>query len=218
MNKKCKVDSIIFDLDGTLWDTKVETLHSVNDVLDKYDLEHIDLSKIESAMGHTDSEVAKLYMPNLKKEEREHIFREMVISNIDTIKHTGGILYKGVVKTLKKLSSSYKIFIVSNCGDGYIESFLDYYKLNDLFTDFVPASKYNISKTKAINNLINKYNLKCAVYCGDTLGDYNYAKDAGIPFIHAKYGFCPELESTYQIKSINEIFDIIDKISNDNNK
>lgn len=210
-----KIDSIIFDLDGTLWDTKLESLGSANSILDKYNLEHIDLTTIKSRMEGTDSEVSKIYMPKLKKDKRNHIYRQMVLNNIDIIKRSGGLLYKEVIDVLNKLALNYKIFIVSNCGDGYIESFLDSYNLNNLFTDFIPASKYNISKTKAINNLIKKYNLKRPVYLGDTYGDYNFAKKANIPFIHAKYGFCPELETKYQIDKISDIYDIIEEINNE---
>ena len=187
------MDSIIFDLDGTLWDTKFNVSTSFNYLLDKYDFKYFN-KKMKSDMGHTIGETHKINMTDLKK--------------------SGGIIYKGVIDSLKSLSIDYKLFIVSNCGDGYIESFLEYYKLTDLFTDFIPASKYNISKTKAINNLISKYNLKKAIYVGDTLGDYNYAKEAGIPFIHARYGYYPLLEATYHIDNLSEVFNVIDIINN----
>lgn len=129
-------------------------------------------------------------------------------------KGSGIIIYSGVIDTLRKLSLDYKLFIVSNCADGYIESFLDCHGLSDLFTDYIPTGKYDISKSKAIKDLIFKYNLKRPIYIGDTYGDFNHAKDAGITFIHARYGYCPLLESNFYIDAIDDIFSVLDDINN----
>ena len=42
--------------------------------------------------------------------------------NIYLAEH-GGILYPKLEETLQKLSEKYPLFIVSNCQDGYIQSF-----------------------------------------------------------------------------------------------
>lgn len=37
--------------------------------------------------------------------------------------------------------------------------------------------------------MIKRNNLTSAVYIGDTQGDCNAAAEAGVPFVHAAYGF-----------------------------
>ena len=209
------IDSIIFDLDGTLWDTRKETMEAVNKIVEKYNIDEISEEVINNAMGHTDEEVSEMYFPNLKKEYRYNIFKELDRENIKYLKTHGGILYPKVKETLEFLSSKYKLFIVSNCGAGYIESFLDYYKFNNLFADFIAASKENISKTAAINKLKETHSLSFPVYVGDTLGDYNYAKGANILFIHAKYGFNPEIDCKYKINNFEELTSYLENIKGD---
>lgn len=206
------IDSIIFDLDGTLWDTRKETLDAVNKIVSKYNLEEIDEKIIESSMGLTDKEVAKIYMPNLSEEKSYNIFKQMDRENIKYLKSHGGILYPKVKETLENLSQKYKLFIVSNCGAGYIESFLEYYKFNNLFIDYIAASKENISKTEAIKRLISIHNLKNPIYIGDTKSDFNYANNARVLFIHARYGFCPELETKYKIDSFEQLNSYLDEV------
>ena len=207
------IDSIIFDLDGTLWDTRKETIEAVNKIADKYNIEEVSEETIENSMGLTDEEVAQKYMPNESEEKRISIFKQMDRENSRYLRSHGGTLYPDVKETLETLNNNYKLFIVSNCGAGYIESFIDYYKFNNLFTDFIAASKENISKTEAMKRLIDTYNLKKPIYVGDTRGDFEYARAANIPFVHAKYGFCPELETEYKINTFSELISCLEGLN-----
>lgn len=137
---------------------------------------------------------------------------DSVIFDLDGTLWNKETVYPEVRETLNNLNNYYKLFIVSNCGAGYIESFVDYYKLNNLFKDFIAASKENISKSEAIKRLIENYNLKNPVYVGDTMGDFEHARKANIPFIHAKYGFRPELDSKYKIETFEELTMCLNKI------
>ena len=53
-----------------------------------------------------------------------------------------------------------------------------------------------------------------AVYVGDTMGDYEAACYAGVPFIYAKYGFGKDLKVQYYINDISELENILKKIFN----
>lgn len=214
------IDSIIFDLDGTLWNPKKETLEAVNKVTKKYNIDKVSSKTIKEGMGHTDEEVMEMYMPKLEKEDQRKLFKEMDQTNIKNLRKNGSKLYPNLMETLKELKQNYKLFIISNCGAGYIESFLDHYNLNNIFTEFIAASKENISKTEGMKRLIKKYNLKKPIYVGDTFGDFNYAKDANVLFVHAKYGYAPDLESKYKIDRIDNLPDYINYLNKDieNNK
>ena len=51
-----------------------------------------------------------------------------------------------------------------------------------------------------------------AVYVGDTMGDYIAAKDAGIDFIFASYGFGDVKEAKYVAKDTKDIVKIVEEI------
>jgi phosphoglycolate phosphatase len=44
-------------------------------------------------------------------------------------------------------------------------------------------------KSENIKDIVNDYHLSAPVYIGDTIGDYDAATKACVPFIFADYGF-----------------------------
>lgn len=94
-----------------------------------------------------------------------------------------------VEDVLKKLSEKYKLYIVSNCQDGYIESFYEFHKLEKYFLDYENPGRTGLSKGENIKLIIQRNNLSEPIYVGDTEGDCKAAKYAGVPFVYAKYGF-----------------------------
>ena len=210
-----KFEMIIFDLDGTLWNTEECTYKSVNEVLKKYNIdEEISIEKVRSAMGTTFSETAENYMPYLKKEDREELLQEILDNHILLLSKSGGNVYPNVEKALKELSISYKLAIVSNCAGGYIETFLETSGLEKYFVDFAAAAQLKISKAEAIKKVINENNVNSAIYVGDTQKDFEASQGAEIDFIHAKYGFGKNLEFEYGINSLEELPEILNNIEN----
>ena len=100
-----------------------------------------------------------------------------------------GTLYGNVENVLQELSQKYKLYIVSNCQDGYIEVFYKYHNLEKYFLDYENPGRTGLSKGENINLIIERNNLSNPVYVGDTEGDLKAARFAGIPFVYAKYGF-----------------------------
>ena len=49
----------------------------------------------------------------------------------------GGTLYGGLRETLDALRRRYRLYIVSNCQDGYIQAFLSAHGFGDVFDDYV---------------------------------------------------------------------------------
>ena len=46
-----------------------------------------------------------------------------------------------------------------------------------------------MAKAENISLISEKYHLQSPVYVGDTMGDYQACRKAGVPFIFASYGF-----------------------------
>ena len=118
------------------------------------------------------------------------------------------MLYAKVEETLKELSKKYKLFVVSNCQDGYIECFFKAHKLDKYFTDYECPGRTGLSKGENNKLVIERNNLKKPVYVGDTEGDAESARVAGIPFVFAKYGFGSVEKYQYEIDSFQDLLTI----------
>ena len=201
------IDSIIFDLDGTLWDSIEEISKTWSLVLSKYDYERkeVTVEDLQICMGKQLDEIGEILLPKLSIELRRKIMHECCTLENEYLGNYGGKLYENVEETLKELSKKYKLFIVSNCQDGYIECFFKAHKLGKYFTDYECPGRTGLSKGENNKLIMERNNLKNPVYVGDTEGDAESAKVAGIPFVFAKYGFGNVKEYQYAINKFEDL-------------
>jgi phosphoglycolate phosphatase len=111
-------------------------------------------------------------------------------------------------EVLQALSEKYELYIVSNCQEGYIEAFYAYHGLEKYFRDFENPGRTGLSKGENIKLLMKRNGLEAPVYVGDTAGDQKAAKDAGIPFVYAKYGFGDVEDYDYAIERFDALLEI----------
>ena len=198
---------IIFDMDGTLWDSSENVARSWDVVVQKEagGLRRITASDIKSVMGHTMTEIAKLLFPMLKEEDAIELVNRCGEAENAYLRRHGGVLYPDLEKTLGLLAENYPLYIVSNCQKGYIEAFLEYYPFGSFFSDTECFG--NNGKEKAYNiALISERNrLDKAVYVGDIQGDCDASEKAGASFIHAAYGFGSIDHEVPCIHTLNEL-------------
>lgn len=208
-------NAIIFDMDGTMWDTTEAILPVWNEVLRKYSCEtskQISKAEMDSYMGKTLEQIAQLSLPELDIKRGFEILSECCKTECKSLEENGAIIYPMLIETLKKLKEKYSLLIVSNCQDGYIQSFLTYYKLWDMFDDFEFAGRTGKTKGENIKLIMERNNTFNAVYVGDTQSDFEAAKFAEIDFIFAEYGFGNAENYKYSIKEFSDLPNLIKKI------
>ena len=204
---------IIFDLDGTLWNTTATTLEAAREISSKYDeLKEITLSQVQSGMGLSEKENAKNYMPYLEEDKGIYYLRMIDSLNREKIAKEGATIYDGVKDTIKDLSKNYSLGIVTNSWDDYARTFLKLSKLEEYFTDYIGAASHGISKGEAIKRIIEKNGNEKSIYVGDIEKDMIAANEAGATFIHAKYGFGPNVECKYHILDIKDLEKVIENM------
>lgn len=204
--------SIIFDLDGTLWDSSSQVVAAWNTVLRKLpDIDYyITAEDMKGFMGKTADVIAKLFFTNVSDERGMEIINLCFDEEVNQIRKNGATLYPNLEDTLKLLSNSYNLAIVSNCQLNYLRTFLDYYNLKNYFCDYECAGRTNLIKEENIKLITRRNNLKNVVYVGDTQGDYEAAKSANVKFVHAAYGFGQISGSNYYvINSITELPEVV---------
>lgn len=206
--------AVLFDLDGTLWDSSQSVTNSWNDVLAKHpEAPQITLHDMHGFMGKQLDEIAQIMMPSLPESKRMSIMNECMDYETEYLKERcEAVLYPKLRETLERLAQDYKLMIVSNCQDGYIQIFLEFSGLGGLFSDFESAGKTGLSKGENNRLIIARNGIEKAVYVGDTQGDLNSADFAGIPFVFAEYGFGAVDRKTESVKNFAELPEILTKI------
>ena len=209
-------NSVIFDLDGTLWEVIESTYKSVNIIANKYNLKEISKDTICKVFGLNKEESAKLYFPYMKLSESTKLIDEIAVINIENLKNNGGNVYPNVKEVLNKLVDKYDLYIVSNTAEiEYIRAFLKSVDTKECFKNYIAASSLNISKADAIKKVIDDNKIEKAVYIGDTRIDLEAAYANNIPFVQAKYGFGENLNTDYSINEIKDLLGVLKKIFKD---
>ncbi|WP_312300686.1 HAD family hydrolase [Chryseobacterium sp.] len=188
-----KYKNLIFDLDGTLWDPRSTIIGIWNDVLYQHQLIERELKPkdMNPYMGLLAKDIIKDIVSGISDQKAEEVLSNIIEKEKQILRIRGGILYNGVEETLKKLSEDHRLFIVSNCQDGYIEAFLEYYQFNDLFADFESHGRTRKPKSDNIQLIMERNHLspEDTVYIGDTQTDHDASKSNTLSFIFCAYGF-----------------------------
>lgn len=206
-----QVDSIIFDLDGTLWNATHTTTKFFETRLKElsYDVE-LKQPLIQSVMGLQVHEIAEIYFKDFPKEQQLPMMLLANTGKADFLREHGGILYPEVETTLQILAQKYKLFIVSNCSEEYLDAFYQAHHLDKYFLDFENSGRTGLSKAENIQLVVNRHQLQSPVYVGDIEKDRQAAQQANVPFIYAAYGFGNVLEYDAKIDTFAELVNVVD--------
>lgn len=205
---------IIFDMDGTLWDSASGVAKSWTRVVNKeYDKERVITTEdIQSVMGKTMDKIAEILFPELEETKRLELIHVCGLDENAYLREHGGELFPQLEETLKVLKEKYHLYIVSNCQSGYIEAFLEHYGFGHYFEDIECYGNNLNSKGKNISLVVERNGLTDAVYVGDIQGDYDATMEAGLTFIHAAYGFGTIAQETATINSFAELPKVAEEI------
>lgn len=185
-----KTDSLIFDLDGTLWDGVNCYVAGFNRYFEENKIERrFKEADLFDLMGMQEDQYLKIVLPEIEADKQKSEYRKIISYQNEVIRTVGGQLYPDVKEGLEELSKHYKLFIISNCGENTIESFYKWSGLGHLFTDQMAYGDNQKPKHHNINLLVKKYDLKSPVYVGDIASDGAQARISEIPFAFVSYGF-----------------------------
>ena len=203
--------AVIFDLDGTLWDSTETVLPAWNAALEAGDCV-LTLERLRSLMGMTMAEIGSLLMPQLPSYRQIEIMQDCFAREQVLLRERGARLYPGLEETLEALSRNYSLFVVSNCQTGYIEAFLDHYRFDRYISDHECAGGTGLGKGGNIALIARRNGVDRALYVGDTQGDLDAADEAGIPFVWASYGFGSVAQPRPRIDSLSELPALADRL------
>ena len=208
-----KKQAIIFDLDGTLWDAAETIAPAWNGYLEGRGIDlRVTPELCRSCCGKTLPEIAEFIFPEAEPAWREAVIEGCCDAECVPLAQRGGRLYPDEKAVLTALREEYLLAVVSNCGLGYIEAFFSGNRTGAFFDDYENAARTGLSKGENIRLVLERNGVERAVYVGDTTGDLVAARRAGIPFVHAAYGYGKVPEPDAAIQSLRELPEAVKKL------
>lgn len=205
------IKNIVFDLDGTLWQTKESYIYAYKKLCTKYHKTPLNgFEDVLNFMGVKVDILLKELFPEIIDQSK--IIREALFYSIEYIlENSKGTCFDNVYEVLKDLSKDYKLYIISNCLKEYVETFLKISNTKDFITSF-----YTIElgeKSEHLKNISNNFKDK-TIFIGDDLEDYNQILDHSmIYFVFASYGYKKCNIYDYKINNLTEIFNVLKEVN-----
>ena len=208
-----KKTAVIFDLDGTLWDAAETIAPAWNAYLEGRGIQlRMSPDDCRACCGKTLPEIAAMLFPAAEPAWREEVIEGCCDAECVPLAREGGRLYPGMEEVLETLRRDYFLAVVSNCGLGYIEAFFSGNRTGRFFDDYENAARTGLSKGENIRLVMERNGIERAVYVGDTEGDRQAALRAGVPFIHAAYGYGQVRGADFTLRQLRELPQILDKL------
>ncbi|MBR6222212.1 MAG: HAD family hydrolase [Lachnospiraceae bacterium] len=212
-----KLDGIIFDIDGTIWDSREVVAKAWKAAFTEntgYEFDHTP-EEIGKLFGLPMTEIFERLLPELSSDELEAMLPTLYDYEHRYLRKYKPAPYETVRETFDELSKEYPLFIVTNGQKGYAEAMLDATELYEYFTDWLSFGDTFTEKDQTLGKLIEKNGLKNTIYIGDTDGDYEAAKKNGLTFVFCSYGLGTLSEGNtpdYVINNMSELKTVLKKI------
>ena len=203
-----KPDSLIFDMDGTLWDAVDTYVLAWNNSFDSKKLPHtVTRDDLLSCMGKDVKTILKSIFTDEEKRFIDELADEVNSQYRALMPTMSFTVYPGVNKGLERLSKQYKLFMLSNCEKDSLPNFMKHTHTSHLFTDYMEFGMNLQPKSVNLKLLKEKHQLQNPFYIGDTDHDAEECCLAGIPFVYVTYGFGQTSKYDYVFDSFLELTD-----------
>lgn len=202
-------DGIILDMDGTLWDAVDSYCLVWNVTLDQFGVKGNPVTRemLIDQMGRTIDLIIDSLAPQFSG--NKSFLDKLVDNERQMMPKLGGRLYDGVTETIKTLHNSHKLFMVSNCLKEGLPDFLNFTGLKPYICDTLSNGDTGLGKADNITLIAERHNLKAPLYVGDTQGDFDACRQAGVTFAWAAYGFGKVKDPPFTLSKFSDILRII---------
>ncbi len=184
-------DAIIFDLDGTLWDTCETCAVAWNAEVARLGIAYRTMTEadVRNVSGRPHLEAIRASFPGLVEVDVVRLCEATAIADNVAVARDGGTLYPGVREHVPALARRVPLMIVSNCQSGYVETFLAWSGLGACFVDFECWGNTGATKAENLGAVIARNRLRAPLFVGDTEGDRSAADANGVRFVHVGWGY-----------------------------
>ncbi|MBO7123916.1 MAG: HAD family hydrolase [Treponema sp.] len=210
-----KTDGIILDIDGTIWNTTGVVASAWNKAIADcgYDAAQVNASGLQKEFGKPMNVIADDLWPNLTQGQKNILMEQCCVREQEAIKENKeDISFPAVRETIKALAKKFKLYIVSNCQAGYIELTMEKNKIADCVSDHECYGHTGLGKADNLRLLLKRNGIKAPVYVGDTQGDADACREAGVKFVWASYGFGSVQEFAAKVDRFDQLLDLFQNL------
>jgi len=217
-SEKKRVDTIIFDVDGTLFNGQSLSLpifkNCISILIDEfhYNLPFPSDKKILSQFGKQADDIFTDLLPEAPQEVINSLIECVQKTEIFDLQNGKGELYNNVSDVLGKLKSrGYKLAICTNAPKGYFNAMVKRFQFKEYFQVMFAAGLFvNKDKVWMVQEILKKLNSSEFAVVGDRHHDIDAAKANNGLSVGCAYGFgLEEVEKAdYIIKEFNELLNI----------
>lgn len=199
-----KPDTLIFDIDGTLWDATPAIAVGWNSGLQQLGFSNnVTAADIARVAGLPFEQCVARVLPQLAA--TPELLDAISQAEQKTVHTEGGVFYPEVLTLIPRLSEQFPIYVVSNCQDWYLDLFLEKSGLAPYLSGMDCFGLSRLTKAEMLMNMRLRYPMKMPVYIGDTKWDQQAAHKAGMPFWYAAYGFGTLSEAAVSLAAFSDI-------------
>lgn len=210
-----KTDGIILDIDGTLWNTTGVVADAWNKAIADcgYDAAQVNAAGLQKEFGKPMNIIADDLWPNLSQEQKKILMKQCCVREQEAIEsNTKDITFPAVRDTIKALAKKFNLYIVSNCQAGYIELTMRKNGIEPCVRDHECYGNTGLGKADNLRLLVQRNAIKVPVYVGDTQGDADACREAGVKFVWASYGFGSVQEFAAKIDRFDQLLDLLQNL------
>lgn len=201
---------VIFDLDGTLYQTHFTTLLATQRALLELGLPEVSSNLITSLIGETMESFCNKIAPNITANIKTELADRIRFYESKLISKQGK-LFDGIKTMLYELKHmGYLLIICSNGSNEYVDKVLKSFRIEELFAYIRCRDNYK-TKAEIISDLLKEIEPWFAIVVGDRIHDINAAKENRIPSIAVTYGYGGnEVNlSDFKASNVNDIKSLI---------
>lgn len=215
-------EALIFDMDGTLFQTETNAVPAYESAFAKLRGEGViaggepRVKELLGSLGMLLPDIWKRVLPDEPEAVRARMDEVFLEEELRLLAQGVGSLYPGVAETLRLLKDAgYRLFVASNGLERYVKGVAQYTGIAPLFEGLYSAGEYRTSsKVELVRLLLQRHGVGSAWMVGDRSSDVEAGRANGLKVIgcdYASFGVSADDElrgADVRIRSFRELADL----------